>query len=213
VTERRLINFALVAHSVVVITNDLGKWTLQSREVFVLPPFELSGLVRTDEIPRTKPELLKLLKMKRPLAVPFHYFACFRCHMIPQQFNWSRNEGGGGALNIFHSSPYVTTSAWEPFYIGSRLDPPFDERLFRENALNKVIQAAILCHSNYTFHILDKAFLVHKPGLKYGKTFADPRLKLKGLKLAREEILPLQFHLYGRAKGRCWQINSEKPIN
>lgn len=145
-----------------------------------------------------------------PLAHPFHYFACFLCHRIPNLWKWidappSKN------MSIFHSGNYITTAAWEPFYIGTRFDPPFDERLMRENALNKPIQAAILCHSNYIFHILDSAFFVHKPGIKYGRTHKSSFLKSKGLKIVRAEILPFQYQLYGRQKGRCWQASQPIP--
>ncbi|KAB7495645.1 Beta-1,4-glucuronyltransferase 1 [Armadillidium nasatum] len=55
---------------------------------------------------------------------------------------------------------------WEPFYIGTNDEPIFDERLSSEGRANKMTQAYAMCLLGYEYHVLDNAFLVHKPGIK-----------------------------------------------
>ncbi|RXG54212.1 Beta-1,4-glucuronyltransferase 1 [Armadillidium vulgare] len=57
-------------------------------------------------------------------------------------------------------------SSWEPFYIGTNAEPIFDERLSSEGRANKMTQAYAMCLLGYEYHVLDNAFLVHKPGIK-----------------------------------------------
>jgi hypothetical protein len=114
-------------------------------------------------------------------------------------YNTSTEEGSTlDQLHIFHSSGYISRFAWEPFYIGRQSDPPFDERIFREYALNKVIQANALCHLRYRFHVLADAFLVHKPGVRVGASFKNYGLKGIGKRIINSRAKPLQKVLYGR---------------
>ncbi|RXG70378.1 hypothetical protein Avbf_08007 [Armadillidium vulgare] len=55
---------------------------------------------------------------------------------------------------------------WEPFYIGTNDEPIFDERLSSEGRANKMTQAYAMCLLGYEYHVLDNAFVVHKPGIK-----------------------------------------------
>jgi beta-1,4-glucuronyltransferase 1 len=75
---------------------------------------------------------------------------------------------------------------WEPVYVGTNAQPEYDERLSWEGRNDKMTQVReklqIDCHPSlyvylttqgyamclldYEFHILDNAFLVHRPGIK-----------------------------------------------
>ena len=168
-------------------------------QVFVLPPFEVRHIVKIEEIPRNKSTLVQFLKSEQ--AFKFHKFACDICHRIPKKDFWANfthpSTETANELNIFYTSSYISKFAWEPFYIGTHENPPFDERIHREHALNKVIQANALCHLGYKFHVLDNAFLVHKPGVKYGASFMSYYLKPIGKRIMRSQIHPLQKTLYG----------------
>ncbi|OXA36516.1 hypothetical protein Fcan01_28719 [Folsomia candida] len=60
---------------------------------------------------------------------------------------------------------------WEPIYIGTKFDPLYDERLSWEGRSDKMTQGYVLCVLDYEFHILDNAFLVHRPGSKGPRSF------------------------------------------
>lgn len=111
---------------------------------------------------------------------------------------------------------------WEPIYIGTHADPHYDERLSWEgksdkmpqvshsallqssSKLNNIIysQGYALCVMDYEFHILDNAFLVHKPGIKVLKK-DNRRAMLSGKtnQLIRKIIYPELKIMYGMRKG------------
>ncbi|KAK6636672.1 hypothetical protein RUM43_010334 [Polyplax serrata] len=60
----------------------------------------------------------------------------------------------------------------------------------------------VLCVLDYEFHILDNAFLVHKPGIKtLQKDTARAILAAKTNSLIRKVILPELKAIYGTRKG------------
>ncbi|KAK8400373.1 hypothetical protein O3P69_003213 [Scylla paramamosain] len=121
--------------------------------------------------PETKEELVRLLKEKQ--AFPFHKSVCPKCHNIPRSKEWREDPIKPG-LRVFHvSKRYSPYEFWEPKYMGTNKEPVFDERLSWEGKNNRIIQAYILCLLDYEFHILDNAFLVHRPGIKKVVTY-DP---------------------------------------
>ncbi|XP_022257556.1 beta-1,4-glucuronyltransferase 1-like [Limulus polyphemus] len=134
------------------------------RQVFVLPVFE----VQLGTEPPTKKPDLKLL-MEKKVAIPFHYYFCRMCHMIPKLSQWLEIQGSPVKLNIFLSTKRRRIgkySGWEPFFIGTNKDPLFEERMSWNGKYNKMQVALELCFQNYDLHVLDDAFLVHAPGIK-----------------------------------------------
>ncbi|EDW54411.1 GM17997 [Drosophila sechellia] len=91
---------------------------------------------------------------------------------------------------------------WEPIYIGTHADPHYDERLSWEGKSDKMPQGYALCVMDYEFHILDNAFLVHKPGIKVLKK-DNRRAMLSGKtnQLIRKIIYPELKIMYGMRKG------------
>nr|XP_016932688.1 beta-1,4-glucuronyltransferase 1 [Drosophila suzukii] len=130
--------------------------------VHVLRIFEVMANV---SVPSSKPELQKLLKSGE--AVPFHMEICAVCHRGPKLEEWINATVVTEGLNVFNvghrSQP---DNMWEPIFIGTVEDPPYDERLTWEGQRDKMTQAYAMCVLDYEFHILDNAFLVHKPGIK-----------------------------------------------
>ena len=92
-----------------------------------------------------------------------------------------------GTMSVFAVSkrkkPY---GMWEPIFIGTNSDPPYDERLSWEGRRDKMTQGYQvrvcicvspiyqidfvsifqLCVLDYDFAVLNNAFLIHKPGIK-----------------------------------------------
>jgi hypothetical protein len=110
-----------------------------SPKVFVLSIFEVEANVTA--LPHDKRELLKMLGNKS--AIPFHKYVCSDCHRIPRAKEWMTTPFTPG-LRIFHvgkrHKPY---HHWEPIYIGTKLDPLYDERLSWEGRSDKMTQVYI----------------------------------------------------------------------
>ncbi|XP_069943542.1 uncharacterized protein [Cherax quadricarinatus] len=90
---------------------------------------------------------------------------------------------------------------WEPIYIGTNREPLYDERLSWEGKSDKMTQMYILCVRDYEFHILDNAFLVHKPGIK--KIHKDPfrdRIVAKQNSAISSKIFPEYKTIFGFRK-------------
>ncbi|KAH8250806.1 hypothetical protein KR038_003500 [Drosophila bunnanda] len=134
--------------------------------VHVLRIFEVMSNV---SIPNTKPELQSMLYSGK--AVPFHLKICDVCHTGPKLMEWiNAVDMDTENLNVFNEGKRMWDyELWEPVFIGTIRDPPYDERLSWEGQRDKMTQAYAMCILNYTFHILDNAFLVHKPGIKHLK--------------------------------------------
>ncbi|XP_030381132.1 beta-1,4-glucuronyltransferase 1-like isoform X1 [Scaptodrosophila lebanonensis] len=165
--------------------------------VFPLSIFEVDG---NSPVPRDKTELQEFLRTGK--AIPFHKRVCASCHGVPKSKEWmSANETD--ELSVFHigkrTGYYVH---WEPIYIGTNADPHYDERLSWEGKSDKMTQGYALCVLDYEFHILDNAFLVHKPGIKVLKK-DNRRAMLAGKtnQLIRKIIYPELKIMYGTRKG------------
>lgn len=166
-------------------------------KVFPLSIFEVDA---TSQVPRDKTELQELLRTGK--AIPFHKRVCSSCHGVPKSKEWmAANETE--ELGIFHIGKRVGYFVhWEPIYIGTHADPRYDERLSWEGKSDKMTQGYALCALDYEFHILDNAFLVHKPGIKVLKK--DPKramLAAKTNQLIKKIIYPELQVMYGTRKG------------
>lgn len=131
--------------------------------VFPLNIFEVEA---NATVPSTKNELMILLATGK--AIPFHTYVCPRCNTAPDLPEWMRQSDGSTTIKVFSSSK--RSSYWDPIYIGTIHDPPYDERLNWEGMSDKMIQSFALCLMGYSFNTLDNAFLVHKPGINRGHT-------------------------------------------
>uniref|UniRef100_A0A182NEN0 Beta-1,4-glucuronyltransferase 1 n=1 Tax=Anopheles dirus TaxID=7168 RepID=A0A182NEN0_9DIPT len=165
--------------------------------VFPLPIFEVDN---SSPVPRDKAELQELLRSGK--AIPFHKRVCSSCHGVPKSKEWiAANETDD--LGVFHIGKRIGYFVhWEPIYIGTHADPHYDERLSWEGKSDKMTQGYALCVLDYDFHILDNAFLVHKPGIKVLKK--DPKramLAAKTNQLIKKIIYPELQVMYGTRKG------------
>lgn len=106
-----------------------------AREVYVLPIFEIK---RGFHPPTNKSEIMQLLH--KGDAIPFHYHICKECHIIPNYEQWLQLPVGA-SLQVFHKAKRKAPfNHWEPIYIGTKNDPPFDERLTWEGLRDKMTQ-------------------------------------------------------------------------
>jgi hypothetical protein len=106
--------------------------------VYVLPIFEVERGLKP---PQTKRELVALLHNNR--AVPFHNFICRECHLVPKYEEWKRETNRSG-LHVFHAAKRKPPfQFWEPIYIGTKSEPPYDERLSWEGLRDKMTQVKI----------------------------------------------------------------------
>lgn len=184
--------------------------------MFPLSIFEVDSSVA---VPRDKTELQELLRTNK--AIPFHKRVCASCHGVPKSKEWmAANETDGKGNSSFDFRKHLTSTHvlelgifyigkrtgyfvhWEPIYIGTHMDPHYDERLSWEGKSDKMTQGYSLCVLDYEFQILDNAFLVHKPGIKVLKK--DPKramLAAKTNQLIKKIIYPELQVLYGTRKG------------
>ncbi|KAL9876410.1 beta-1,4-glucuronyltransferase 1 isoform 1-T4 [Glossina fuscipes fuscipes] len=165
--------------------------------VFPLSIFEVES---SAPVPRDKTELQEFLRTGK--AIPFHKRVCASCHGVPKSKEWmAANETDD--LCVFHIGKRTGYFVhWEPIYIGTHAEPHYDERLSWEGKSDKMTQGYALCVLDYEFHILDNAFLVHKPGIKVLKK--DNRramLASKTNQLIRKIIYPELKIMYGTRKG------------
>ncbi|MBN3286378.1 B4GA1 glucuronyltransferase, partial [Polyodon spathula] len=132
-------------------------------EVFVVPAFEIR---HTRKIPATKTELLQLYQVGE--VRPFYEELCHKCQAPSNYSSWVNLHGRGGAeLQVAYTLAWV--DPWEPFYIGGRAVPLYDER-FRQYGFNRISQACELHIAGYSFSVLSNAFLVHR-GFKVSREF------------------------------------------
>eukprot|EP00096_Caligus_rogercresseyi_P015408 TRINITY_DN7848_c0_g1_i1.p1 TRINITY_DN7848_c0_g1~~TRINITY_DN7848_c0_g1_i1.p1 ORF type:complete len:448 (-),score=121.69 TRINITY_DN7848_c0_g1_i1:197-1540(-) len=131
--------------------------------VFVNSIFEVKKDIL--KIPESKAELLAALDSGD--AIPFHQKVCSLCHSIPNSTEWMDKSHIQDKMSIFHTAKRVSPfQHWEPIYIGTHEDPLYDERLSWEGRSDKMTQGYQLCLKDYDFHILNNAFLIHRPGIK-----------------------------------------------
>ncbi|XP_058988135.1 beta-1,4-glucuronyltransferase 1-like [Musca domestica] len=165
--------------------------------VFPLSIFEVED---SSPVPHDKTELQEFLRSGK--AIPFHKRVCASCHGVPKSKEWmAANETD--ELSVFHIGKRTGYFVhWEPIYIGTNAEPHYDERLSWEGKSDKMTQGYALCVLDYEFHILDNAFLVHKPGIKVLKK--DTRRAMlagKTNQLIRKIIYPELKIMYGTRTG------------
>jgi len=167
-----------------------------NRKVFVLPIFEADINIR--HLPHNKSQLIDMLKQKT--VIPFHKSICLYCHLIPKADQWLTHPISQG-MRVFHvEKRRGTFRSWEPFYIGTKFEPGYDERLSWEGKGDKMTQGFALCVLDYEFHILDNAFLIHRPGIKrFSNNITN--FQRKQTYQAENEIVPELKILYGTKKG------------
>jgi len=167
--------------------------------VFVNSIFEIEA---NHTLPETKTELIELIKKK--IVIPFHKQVCSQCHKIPHSKEWLESKPSEG-MNILYTGKRIKPyQHWEPIYIGTNEEPLYDERLSWEGRSDKMVQGFKLCALNYDFHILDNAFLIHRPGIKTKKTLhsaLDTKKISAQNTLIKNKIFPQIKKLYGARKG------------
>lgn len=141
--------------------------------------------------------------LKSGTAIPFHKKLCSGCHNVPKSKEWMETNEINNKLNIFHVGKRTGIFAhWEPIFIGTNMDPMYDERLSWEGKSDKMTQGYALCVLDYDFLILDNAFLVHRPGIKiYKKDNRRDTLTAKTNVLIKKIIVPELKVIYGTRKG------------
>ncbi|XP_069165771.1 beta-1,4-glucuronyltransferase 1 [Procambarus clarkii] len=168
--------------------------TSNKPRVYVLPIFEVQADVPP---PETKTNLLRLLRFRR--AIPFHAYVCKSCHNLPKAKMWRRTRETK-ALSVLHVAKRTGPShKWEPIYVGTNAEPWYDERLSWEGKSDKMTQMYALCVKDYEFHILDNAFLVHRPGIKKKqKDSTREAIVSTQTKLIKTQIIEEYTNIYGR---------------
>ncbi|CAG9854782.1 unnamed protein product [Phyllotreta striolata] len=135
------------------------------KKVFVLPIFEVES---NEEIPRSKRELIELVKEKR--AVYFHKLVCNHCQKFPGIESWMKSEPPDDIVKpLLTARREVPYHRWEPIYLGTKNEPYYNEQLSWEGLQDKMLQMLEMCLMEYQFVILDGAFLIHWPGMKKKK--------------------------------------------
>lgn len=165
--------------------------------VFPLPVFEIEAGY---EVPWNKNELLRLLRMDK--LVRFHESFCSKCHQIPNADEWeATNETD--SLDVFHITKRTEKHRyWEPFYIGTKNDPFYDERLHWEGKKDKFPQSHAMCLLDYEFHVLNDAFLVHRPGIEIHKqNIARTKYIKENDNIYENIIIPELNQIYGKRIG------------
>ena len=126
-------------------------------------------------------------------------FLYFLSQIKPQE---DKEDG----LSIFFIAK--RSSLWEPIYIGTNNEPPYDERLTWDGRGDKMTQGHIMCILDYDFAILNEAFLIHKPGIKTSKhhnSETNQKKVEKQRKLVKSVIMPELRIMYGIKDG-CGSI-------
>ncbi|XP_065336056.1 beta-1,4-glucuronyltransferase 1-like isoform X5 [Cloeon dipterum] len=163
-------------------------------------PLSIFEVKENSSMPQNKTQLAAMLASKD--AVPFHKHVCPNCHNVPKAAEWMALKQSEG-LHVFHVGQRTGRFLhWEPIYIGTKQEPPYDERLSWEGMSDKMTQGYAMCVLNYEFHILDNAFLVHRPGIKYYHKDKERSVFVKRTQvLIKQQILPELKLLYGTRKG------------
>lgn len=111
-----------------------------TRRVYVLPIFEVKSGLRP---PATKAALVRMLK--RGLAIPFHKFVCPQCHKVPGLREWAEANASSSVNVVLVAKRHPPFHHWEPIYVGTHLDPLYDERLTWEGRSDKMTQVSFFC--------------------------------------------------------------------
>ncbi|XP_068117407.1 beta-1,4-glucuronyltransferase 1 [Hyperolius riggenbachi] len=133
---------------------DLAARGVDPRTVYVVPAFEIR---HTRRLPGAKEELLRLYQVGEVRA--FYEELCARCQAPTNYSVWLNLPENSGKLSVAYFVEW--RDPWEPFYIGSKDVPAYDER-FKQYGFNRISQACELNMAGFTFAVLDSAFLLHK---------------------------------------------------
>lgn len=90
---------------------------------------------------------------------------------------------------------------WEPIFIGTQMEPMYEERLNWEGKSDKMTQGYILCVMDYEFALLNNPFLTHRPGFKSLAEAKRVELETKTRTLIAKKLLPELILLYGKRNG------------
>lgn len=105
-------------------------------EVFVLPAFEIRHVRK---LPATKSELVQLYQVGE--VRPFYEELCARCQAPTNYSQWVNSHvKAPGPLEVAYTLTWV--DPWEPFYIGPRTVPLYDEN-FKQYGFNRISQVGI----------------------------------------------------------------------
>lgn len=143
-----------------------------SKFIFTLPIFEVKSNITA---PKTKQELIELIK--KGDAIFFHKYVCDECQNFPNRLDWMQTDKYGikeyhanenDELVIFEVTQRDKSKLfWEPIFIGTNEDPPYDDRLSWDGRRDKMAQMYEMCLQGYHLLVLGNAFLVHAPGIKH----------------------------------------------
>ncbi|XP_021198369.2 beta-1,4-glucuronyltransferase 1 [Helicoverpa armigera] len=180
-----------------IARNEAPLSTSSKPRVFPISIFEIA---KNQNAPTTKSELQVMLRNKT--AIPFHKYVCPTCHNIPHGKEWMTTLEGN-QMEVFHVGKRQGKFVhWEPIFIGTNQDPFYDERLSWEGKQDKMTQGYVLCVKDYEFMILNNAFLVHKPGIKYyTKNVKRDKIGSRQSAYVRNVIHPELKKLYGVKSG------------
>jgi len=168
--------------------------------VFVNHIFEIEA---NHSLPETKAELVKLIEEK--IVIPFHKLVASKAHTIPHAKEWLEAKPSDGMDILYTGKREKPYNRWEPIYIGTNEEPTYDERLTWEGRSDKMVQSYKMCSLEYDYHILDNAFLIHRPGIKTMKKLKpilqNAKIGAQGSFISRK-IIPQVKKLYG-ARDEC----------
>ncbi|XP_043289083.1 beta-1,4-glucuronyltransferase 1-like [Venturia canescens] len=141
--------------------------------VFVVPIFEIDARERA---PRNKTQLVAAVR--NGLAVYFHRFVCIHCQRFPGITRWMLRPDPGRVKPLILTRREYPYHRWEPVFIGTKDDPMYNEDMSWEGRQDKMLQMLEMCLMNYRLIILDGAFLVHTPGIKYKPSSPSSRMDM-----------------------------------
>ena len=99
--------------------------------------------------------------LKAGTAIPFHKKLCAGCHNVPKSKEWQEAPETDG-LHVFHVGKRTGKFIhWEPIFIGTNMDPMYEERLSWEGKSDKMTQVRFVL-STCTIHFFI-SFLVLWP--------------------------------------------------
>eukprot|EP00117_Sycon_ciliatum_P019366 scpid60272/ scgid17575/ N-acetyllactosaminide beta-1,3-N-acetylglucosaminyltransferase; I-beta-1,3-N-acetylglucosaminyltransferase; Poly-N-acetyllactosamine extension enzyme; UDP-GlcNAc:betaGal beta-1,3-N-acetylglucosaminyltransferase 1 len=136
------------------------------KDVFVVPVFEARTSLAS--LPQHKTELIG--RVKEQSVRPFYVTRCDKCHRHTDYKRWmGLSEKPSGMAPAYEVE---WRDAWEPFYIGRRTVPRYDER-FKQYGFNRISNVCQLYMAGYTFHVMDTPFLIHKGFKEKGEFHAE----------------------------------------
>lgn len=164
--------------------------------VFVVPTYELPETVT---VPRTKEDLLLMVKRKR--ARPFHQKSFIHNQYATNHVAWEAlKHRGPGVRAAYKISTYEFF--YEPFYVASKAVPRYDER-FVGYGFTRNTQVYETHLAGFEFWVLDEAFAVHR-GMRNKRARAYWRERQNAINrrrfLAFQKELKLKYHKHTSTK-------------